>query len=200
MWSRKDSSARIATARWLARRCTPSGGSTCVPGAGCVRAGQRREVAAGAGVLGRPCALLSLAAVLGAPTSAPCMVAAFFLTLPRARVCFRSSGLIVLQALKAGDLVTWDPNGNGYYVTPHNKWYVEAGKYDERGAGGGLGQWDRDHHFDVWGKVNHTLCWPVLPLFRRLTIRSPLQPFLYGRHGIQCQHPGCDFESGAGDV
>lgn len=61
----------------------------------------------------------------------------------------------ILQCLKAGDLVTWDPNGNGYYVTPHNKWYVEAGKYDEKGAGGGLGQWDRDHHFDVWGKVRY---------------------------------------------
>jgi hypothetical protein len=63
----------------------------------------------------------------------------------------------VLQCLKAGDLVTWDPNGNGYYVFPRNKWYVESGKYDERNAGGGLGQWDRDHHYDVWGKVRDTL-------------------------------------------
>ena len=59
----------------------------------------------------------------------------------------------VRQALKAGDLITWDPNGNGYYIKPKNRWYVEAGRYDEKGAGGGLGQWDRDHHYDVWGKV-----------------------------------------------
>jgi hypothetical protein len=61
--------------------------------------------------------------------------------------------LRVWQALKAGDLIQWDPNGNGYYIMPKNRWYVESGKYDEKGAGGGLGQWDRDHHYDVWGKV-----------------------------------------------
>lgn len=57
------------------------------------------------------------------------------------------------QSLHAGDLVLWDKNGNGYYVMPKNRWYVESGRYDEKGAGGGLGQWDRDHHYDVWGKV-----------------------------------------------
>ena len=64
----------------------------------------------------------------------------------------------VWQALKAGDLITWDPNGNGYYIKPKNRWYVEAGRYDEKGAGGGLGQWDRDHHYDVWGKVCFRNC------------------------------------------
>jgi len=83
----------------------------------------------------------------------------------------------LLQSLKAGDLITWDPNGNGYYITPKNKWYVEAGRYDEKGAGGGLGQWDRDHHYDVWGK-----------------------PFLYGDTGVQCMNPGCSMSNGAGDV
>jgi len=63
-----------------------------------------------------------------------------------------------LQTLHAGDLVTWDPNGNGYYITPANKWFVEAGRYDEKNAGGGLGQWDRDHHYDVWGKVRVSVC------------------------------------------
>lgn len=112
----------------------------------------------------------------------------------------------VLQCLKAGDLVTWDPNGNGYYVMPHNKWYVEAGRYDEKGAGGGLGQWDRDHHFDVWGKVckstPHTAYLKGLSCTMRymLTRLRWRQPFYYGKHGIQCQHAGCDFESGAGDV
>lgn len=57
------------------------------------------------------------------------------------------------QSLHAGDLVVWDKNGNGYYVMPKNRWYVESGRYDEKNAGGGLGQWDRDHHYDVWGKV-----------------------------------------------
>ncbi len=64
--------------------------------------------------------------------------------------------LSVLQTLAAGDLVKWDPNGNGYYIYPKARWYVESGRYDEKGAGGGLGQWDRDHHYDVWGKVNRT--------------------------------------------
>jgi hypothetical protein len=64
--------------------------------------------------------------------------------------------LSLLQTLAAGDLVKWDPNGNGYYIYPKARWYVESGRYDEKGAGGGLGQWDRDHHYDVWGKVNRT--------------------------------------------
>lgn len=68
-------------------------------------------------------------------------------------LCF---ALSVLQTLAAGDLVKWDPNGNGYYIYPKARWYVESGRYDEKGAGGGLGQWDRDHHYDVWGKVNRT--------------------------------------------
>eukprot|EP00277_Geminigera_cryophila_P009174 CAMPEP_0179409068 /NCGR_PEP_ID=MMETSP0799-20121207/2479_1 /TAXON_ID=46947 /ORGANISM="Geminigera cryophila, Strain CCMP2564" /LENGTH=89 /DNA_ID=CAMNT_0021180671 /DNA_START=457 /DNA_END=726 /DNA_ORIENTATION=- len=85
--------------------------------------------------------------------------------------------LLALTSLKAGDLVTWDPNGNGYYITSANKWYVEAGRYDEKNAGGGLGHWDRDHHYDVWGK-----------------------PFLYGDTGVKCGHPGCAKSDGAGDV
>ena len=81
------------------------------------------------------------------------------------------------QVLKAGDLITWDPNGNGYYIKAKNRWYTEDGRYDEKGAGGGLGQWDRDHHYDVWGK----------PLFLADT-------------GVRCMHAGCAKSDFAGDV
>ncbi|MGB1602863.1 MAG: hypothetical protein ACPIOQ_59580 [Promethearchaeia archaeon] len=79
--------------------------------------------------------------------------------------------------MKAGDLITWDPNGNGYYIKAKNRWYTEDGRYDEKGAGGGLGQWDRDHHYDVWGK----------PLFVADT-------------GVRCMHAGCAKSDFAGDV
>ncbi len=78
------------------------------------------------------------------------------------------------------------PNGNGYYIMPKNRWYVESGRYDEKGAGGGLGQWDRDHHFDVWGKV----CAPCI----RAAVCASCVVVSRGRNG----HPAAWGEARAG--
>ena len=130
------------------------------------------------------------------------------------------------QALKAGDLIQWDPNGNGYYIMPRNRWFVESGRFDEKNAGGGLGAWDRDHHYDVWGKVRfrlspytadckifHTNSAILLLVYTEFAQNfqkcysfcvgsSPprLQPFMYGNHGVQCKNAGCSHSDTAGDV
>ena len=90
----------------------------------------------------------SIAAACARTRSYTCRLAPFW-PLTAGQLCVHARS----QSLHAGDLVLWDKNGNGYYIMPKNRWYVESGRYDEKNAGGGLGQWDRDHHYDVWGKV-----------------------------------------------
>ncbi|EKX40034.1 hypothetical protein GUITHDRAFT_113770 [Guillardia theta CCMP2712] len=76
-----------------------------------------------------------------------------------------------LQSKMAGDRIVWDPNGNGYYVYSSKPFWEEWQMYDPN-AGGGLGAWDRDHHYDIWGKPE-------------TVVKTP----------IHCNHPGCPQDS-----